>query len=363
MYSFGIVGLPNVGKSTLFNLLTRSSVLVERYPFSTKDHHVGVVQVPDPRIERLKELINPVEIRPGCIEFVDIAGLVKGASKGEGLGNRFLAYIRDVDCIVEVIRCFRDPTIPHVAQGVDPLRDIQIVNTELILKDLDTISKRMERLHHILRTRGDRVYREEMDLLERLYTSLNQGYLASTLNLRQEEKDLLKETPLLTLKPFIYLANLDEEEIKEKRIPYVVEECAKRDRARVVGLSLKIEFELSLLGKEDEWIFRRDLDIGPPGIEILISEGYKALGLLSFFTKEHGILTAWPVREGTVAREAAGKVHSDMEKGFIAADVISYEDLLRSGSLASAKESGLIRLEGKDYVVQDGDIITFRFNP
>jgi hypothetical protein len=362
MYSFGIVGLPNVGKSTLFNLLTRSSVPVEKYPFSTKDHHVGAAQVPDSRMGRLEEVILPIEVRPACIEFVDIAGLVEGASKGEGLGNRFLAHIREVNCIVEVLRCFRDPTVSHFTPNIDPVRDIDIVNTELILKDLETVSKRIGGLHRILRTSHDRRCQEEMDLLRRLEEWLNQGHLASTLNLTPQEKESIKDLNLLTLKPFLYVANLDEEDIKRGGLPHGIEGRAERDGAVVVGLSLKVELELSYLGEKDERLFREDLGMGPQGTEVLIHEGLKLLGLISFFTIEHSRLSAWIIPKGTTAREAAGKIHSDMERGFVAAEVTAYEHLLQSGSLHKVKEGGLLRLEGRDYIVQDGDIITFRFN-
>ncbi|HAV42559.1 TPA: redox-regulated ATPase YchF [bacterium] len=362
MHCYGIVGLPNVGKSTLFNALTHSSVLAEKYPFSTTDHHIGVVKVPDERLKRLAELVEAIEVKPTTIEFVDIAGLVKGAHKGEGLGNRFLSYIREVDCIVEVVRLFRDETISHISTDLEPISDIETINLELIFKDLETISKRRDKLCQLLRTSKEKRYQEEWELLGQAEACLNEGRLASSLRLLPSEGGYLKELSLLTAKPFLYVANIDEEDLgKGNQLLKEIEGMAKETGARVVNLSAKLEDELKDLPKEEADEFRQEMGM-VSGINALIAESYSLLDLISFFTVEHRKVSSWTLKRGMSAQEAAGKIHSDMEKGFISAEVVPFYQLIEVGSLSSASKKGLIRQEGREYVVQDGDVITFRFN-
>lgn len=364
MNRYGIVGLPNVGKSTLFNALTHSSVPAEKYPFSTKDHHVGVVEVPDPRLGRLSELIEAIEVKPTAIEFVDIAGLVKGAHKGEGLGNRFLSYILEVDCIIEVVRLFGDETVAHIDTRLDPASDIDAVNLELILKDLETLSKRKDKLTQMLRTSKEKKYREEMELLEKLKGCLDGGGLASSLEFGLHEMEYLRELSLLTTKPFLYVVNLDEDGLGQggNEILKQVEACARRDKARALSLSVKIEDELSRLPDEEAEEFRQGMDLGRNGLKELIAESYLLLNLITFFTVERRKLSAWTLKDGTTVQKAAGRIHTDMERGFISAEVIHLHQLEETGSVGAAHKIGLVRQEGKDYVVQDGDVITFRFN-
>ncbi|HEA47033.1 MAG TPA: redox-regulated ATPase YchF [bacterium] len=339
----GIVGLPNVGKTTLFNALTRGHAKVEIYPFTTIEPNIGVVEVPDERLERLKELIEACEVTPATIEFLDIAGLVKGASKGEGLGNQFLAKIREVEAIVHIVRCFSDPNIAHIAPDLNPIRDIEIVNLELALADLELIEKRREKIEK------DPEAKEELKLLGRVAESLSKG---EPPELNEKEKEVLKGYHLLSLKPTLYVANLsDGEKIPEELKKY-----------RAIGIYTKLESEMQELPEEERAQFRAELGIGEEGLERLIRESYRLLGLITFFTLERKKLRAWTLEDGRSIREAAGRIHSDMEKGFIKAEVINYSDLVGVGSLLKAREKGFLRIEGKDYRVAEGDIITIKFH-
>lgn len=363
MRRYGIVGLPNVGKSTLFNTLTQSSVPAEKYPFSTTDHHIGVVEVPDERLNRLTELIGAVDVKPTTIEFVDIAGLVKGAHKGEGLGNRFLSYIREVDCIIEVIRLFRDETVAHIDTVLNPIRDIEIIKLELILKDLETLSKRKDKLHQLLRTSKEKRYQEEAKLLKRVEECLNEERLASSLEFSHHDQEYLREFFLLSVKPFLYVANLDEDDLgRESELLKQIEAVARQDGARVVALSAKLENELNALPEEEAEEFRQGMGLARSGIKDLIAESYALLDLVSFFTIEHKKVSSWTLKAGMCAKRAAGCIHTDMERGFISADVVSFSQLEEAGSIHTAHQKGLVRQEGRDYIVQEGDIITFRFN-
>ncbi len=338
----GIVGLPNVGKSTLFNGLTRGHAKVERYPFTTIEPNIGVVEVPDERLERLKELIQAQEVTPATVKFLDVAGLIKGANKGEGLGNQFLAKIREVDAIVHIVRCFPDPNVAHIAPDLNPIRDIEIVNLELALADLELIEKRRERI------KKDSGAKEELRLFERVQGSLKQGELPE---LNEKEREALKEYHLLSLKPVLYVANLSEGE----KVP----EDLKKYYA--IGICAKLESEIQELPEKERAQFRAEMEIGKMGLKKLIRESYRLLNLITFFTLERKKLRAWTLEEGKSVREAAGRIHSDMEKGFIKAEVISYSDLVSAGSLPQAREKGQMRIEGKDYRVKEGDIITIKF--
>ncbi len=338
----GIVGLPNVGKSTLFNTLTRGHAKVEKYPFTTIEPNIGVIEVPDERLKRLEKLIQAQEVTPATVKFLDVAGLIKGASKGEGLGNQFLAKIREVDAIVHIVRCFPNPNVAHIAPDLNPIRDIEIVNLELALADLELIEKRRERI------KKDSGAKEELRLLGRVQESLKQGELPE---LNEKEREALKEYHLLSLKPVLYVANLSEGE----KVP----EDLKKYHA--IGTCAKLESEMQELPEKERTQFRAELEIGEMGLERLIRESYRLLGLVTFFTLERKKLRAWTLEEGRSVREAAGRIHSDMEKGFIKAEVISYSDLVSAGSLPQARQKGLIRIEGKDYRVAEGDIITIKF--
>ncbi len=339
----GIVGLPNVGKTTLFNALSRGHAQVERYPFTTIEPNIGVVEVPDERLERLKELIQAQEVTPTTVKFLDVAGLVKGASEGEGLGNRFLAKIREVEAIVHIVRCFTDPNIAHIPPDLDPIRDIEIVHLELALADLELIERRKKRIEKDPRAK------EELELLGRVQECLRQGELPE---LNEKEKEALKGYHLLSLKPTLYVANLGEEE--------EVPEDLKRYQP--IGICAKLESEIQELSEQERAQFRAAMGIEEMGLEKVIRESYRLLGLVTFFTLERKKLRAWTLEGGKDVREAAGKIHSDMEKGFIKAEVINYSDLIRIGSLSQAREKGLVRTEGKDYRVREGDIITIKFH-
>lgn len=360
----GIVGLPNVGKSTLFNAITNQKILAENYPFATIEPNVGIVTVPDKRMDKLKEMYNPKRFVPTAYEFTDIAGLVKGASKGEGLGNKFLSHIREVDAIVEVVRCFDDGKIIHVEGNIDPIRDIETINLELAIADLEVINNRLERVSKKARTTKNKDDILETEVLEKCKKSLEENKPIRLLNLSDEEKKVIKSYSFLTEKPIIYLANIKEEDIGNPDNKYVqeVKDYAKEENAKVISLCAKVEEELSELDESDKKEMLEALGIKSSGLDQLITATYDILGLSTYFTVGPDEVRAWTFKKGMNAKQCAGIIHTDFEKGFIRAEVISYDDLIKYGDELKVKEAGRARLEGKDYFMQDGDICHFRFN-
>ena len=359
----GIVGLPNVGKSTMFNAITKAGAECANYPFCTIEPNVGIVPVPDERLDKLAELYNPEKVTHAVVKFVDIAGIVKGASKGEGLGNKFLSHIREVDAIVQVVRCFENGNITHVDGSIDPLRDVETINLELILADMETVEKRMDRA--VKMARADKKRQVEVDALNRIKSALEAGKLASSVSLNDEEKEMLNDFYLLTAKPMMYVGNLSEDQLKSYADdPHflALKKYAEENGSEAIPLCVKVEEELATLEDEEKAEMLELMGIEEPGLDKLIKASYKLLNLMSFLTAGEPEVRAWTITIGTKAPAAAGKIHSDIERGFIKAEVVGYNDLIECGSLAKAREKGLIRIEGKEYVMQDGDVVLFRFN-
>ena len=361
-FTCGVIGLPNVGKSTIFNALASAQVQASSYPFCTIEPNKGMVAVSDERLYKIAEIIHPSKVTPTHIEFLDIAGLVKGASKGEGLGNQFLGHIRTVDAIVHVVRCFKHEEVSHMYGSLDPKRDVEIVNTELILADLETLEKRMGKTEKLLRV-GDKKAEAVMHVCQKVKSWLEEGKPARTLQSEQDEMRIVKDLSLLTSKPVLYVANVDEEDLKEKSRSAMVKQIAEQEKAGLVIICGDMESEITLLEDEEEKKeFMNDLGLEESGLQKLVKAGYELLQLITFYTTVGPELRAWTLLRGTAAPQAAGKIHSDMEQGFIKAEIVSYEDFIKAGSLTAAKEDGHLRLEGKEYIIQDGDIAHFRFS-
>ena len=359
----GIVGLPNVGKSTMFNSITKAGAECANYPFCTIEPNVGVVAVPDERLDNLAKIYNPEKVTHAIVEFVDIAGLVKGASKGEGLGNKFLSHIRETDAICHVVRCFENDNVVHVDGNIDPVRDAETINLELIFADIETIDKRIDKAKKMLK--ADKKYQEELDLLEKVKSKLEEGIPARAIDLNEDEKEIMKDLLLLTSKPIIYIANISEEQIENpEKVENVkrLKTYAIKENAEVIPLCVKIEEELSGLDENDKKEMLEALGLEESGLDKLIKKSYDLLGLMSFLTAGEPEVRAWTIKKGTKAPQAAGKIHSDIERGFIKAEIVSYDDLIKEGNMAQAREKGLVRSEGKEYIMQDGDIVLFKFN-
>ena len=358
----GIVGLPNVGKSTLFNAITNAGAECANYPFCTIEPNVGVVPVTDERLDNLAKMYNPQKVTHAVIEFVDIAGLVKGASKGEGLGNKFLSHIRETDAICQVVRCFEDSNIIHVDGSINPVRDIETINLELVFADLETVEKRIDRASKLIK--GDKKYQLEFDTWKKVRDALQNGKPARSLEYTDEELEIVRDGFLLTMKPILYVANVSEDQLLDENDANVnsVKEYAKQDKAEVIKLCVKIEEELSSLDGNDKKEMLEALGLEESGLDKVIKASYDLLGLMSFLTAGEPEVRAWTIKKGTKAPQAAGKIHSDIERGFIRAEIVSYDDLMREGSMTAAKEKGLVRSEGKEYIMQDGDIVLFKFN-
>ncbi len=360
----GIAGLPNVGKSTLFNALTNAGAQAANYPFCTIDPNIGVVAVPDVRLAELAKIYNPEKITPASIEFVDIAGLVRGASKGEGLGNRFLSHIREVDAIVHVVRCFEDGNVTHVDGTVDPLRDRETVELEFILSDIETLSRRRDRIYKGVKS-GDKAHATELAACDKLLSHMDSGKPARSCKLDDDEKAVANDFFLLSQKPIIYACNVSEEDLADNAVnPHVsaMFEAARQEGAQAVVVSARVEEELASLDEQERQLFLQELGLTESGLSRLVSASYALLGLISFLTAGPKEVRAWTIEKGTRAPQAAGKIHSDFERGFIRAEVVAYDDLMRFGSYAQAREKGLVRSEGKEYVMADGDVVVFRFN-
>lgn len=360
----GIVGLPNVGKSTLFNAITKAGAEAANYPFCTIEPNVGVVDVPDERLGKLLAMYRSKRIIPASVRFVDIAGLVKGAAQGEGLGNKFLAHIRQVDAVAQVVRCFSDDNITHVEGGLDPLRDIEIINTELCLADLDTVEKRAERVQKLLKS-GDKKAQAELNILSRIKEMLEQALPARRVEMSADEAALVRDLNLLTLKPILFVANVGEDEVAAPDAnPHVqkVREYACQEGAAVIAVSAKVESEIAELPDEDAGEFLQELGLDESGLDKLIKASFQLLGLITFLTAGEQEVRAWTITSGTKAPAAGGKIHSDIERGFIRAEIVSFDELMAAGSQAAAREKGQVRLEGKEYVMKDGDVTYFRFN-